>query len=380
MLDLKFIRENPDAVREMLKHRNMDVAVLDDLLACDKNWRGVLLELEELKIVFVWADFDAYTHTHKMDVSMDPGENVIFNQTWVDYPVIGDVKMLSGIFLMRYDLHYTMEGLSKVMEGVPFYVRLGGNPLVSVTGAVTTLAMAQAGISMVGLVSSIQKSLQMEVNNAIESTQVSPTDRLMSYYRSKSAKNIQNEITNAAFGYAKLWKGDKCPSCGADWPEGEQECSGCEITQEKAQELYSKTLADKSLMAGKEVVDSVSGLSLSNIAQKLGEGVTPTTDIISVLTYSGLALAQPRVAKSWSVKTRKLVFTGFRISIFTIFWVQACGIGTISLTILVVAILTGTILPLLFSKGMGNSIKTKVNDFWKSKEILASNGLSRARA
>jgi len=49
MLDLKFIRENPDAVREMLKRRNMDVEVLDKLLKCDKNWRGALVELEELK-------------------------------------------------------------------------------------------------------------------------------------------------------------------------------------------------------------------------------------------------------------------------------------------------------------------------------------------
>ena len=49
MLDLKFIRENPDAVRKMLQHRNLDVAVLDALLDCDEKWRGVLVELEELK-------------------------------------------------------------------------------------------------------------------------------------------------------------------------------------------------------------------------------------------------------------------------------------------------------------------------------------------
>ncbi|MFQ6040768.1 MAG: serine--tRNA ligase [Candidatus Poribacteria bacterium] len=49
MLDLKFIRENTDSVREMFRRRNMDVAVLDELLECDKNWRGLLAELEELK-------------------------------------------------------------------------------------------------------------------------------------------------------------------------------------------------------------------------------------------------------------------------------------------------------------------------------------------
>ena len=49
MLDLKFIRGNPDAVREILKQRNMDTGVLDELLACDENWRGALVRLEEIK-------------------------------------------------------------------------------------------------------------------------------------------------------------------------------------------------------------------------------------------------------------------------------------------------------------------------------------------
>ena len=49
MLDLKFIRENPDIVRAMLQYRNMDIAVLDELLECDENWRGVLVKAEELK-------------------------------------------------------------------------------------------------------------------------------------------------------------------------------------------------------------------------------------------------------------------------------------------------------------------------------------------
>ena len=49
MLDLKFIRKNPDKVREMLQHRGLDVAVLDELLECDEKWRSVLVDLEELK-------------------------------------------------------------------------------------------------------------------------------------------------------------------------------------------------------------------------------------------------------------------------------------------------------------------------------------------
>lgn len=48
MLDLKFIRENPDAVRTMLKQRNTE-AELDKLLECDERWRSLLSEVEDLR-------------------------------------------------------------------------------------------------------------------------------------------------------------------------------------------------------------------------------------------------------------------------------------------------------------------------------------------
>ncbi len=50
MLDLKFIRTNPDLVREGLRKKNIS-ADLDGLLAADKRWRDLLAEVEELRAV-----------------------------------------------------------------------------------------------------------------------------------------------------------------------------------------------------------------------------------------------------------------------------------------------------------------------------------------
>ena len=70
MLDLKFIRENSDAVRKMLQRRNLDVAVLDELLECDEKWRGVLIELEGLKHQHnVVSKEIAYLKKEKQDAS-----------------------------------------------------------------------------------------------------------------------------------------------------------------------------------------------------------------------------------------------------------------------------------------------------------------------
>jgi len=48
MLDLKFIRDNPDAVRKAIADRR-DTAPLDEILKLDAERRGKLLELEELR-------------------------------------------------------------------------------------------------------------------------------------------------------------------------------------------------------------------------------------------------------------------------------------------------------------------------------------------
>ena len=48
MLDLKFIRDNPDAVRAMLAARRM-TAPLEELIEADRKWRELLGETESLR-------------------------------------------------------------------------------------------------------------------------------------------------------------------------------------------------------------------------------------------------------------------------------------------------------------------------------------------
>jgi seryl-tRNA synthetase len=49
MLDLKFVRSNPDVVRDSLTKRGENTDVLDDLLAKDERRRAILVEAEDLK-------------------------------------------------------------------------------------------------------------------------------------------------------------------------------------------------------------------------------------------------------------------------------------------------------------------------------------------
>ncbi len=49
MLDLRFIRANPDTVRAGIRKRGQDTAVVDSLLSADEKRRALLTEVEELK-------------------------------------------------------------------------------------------------------------------------------------------------------------------------------------------------------------------------------------------------------------------------------------------------------------------------------------------
>ena len=49
MIDIKFLRENPDVVRASQKGRGEDVAVVDQVLASDELKRAAITEFEQLR-------------------------------------------------------------------------------------------------------------------------------------------------------------------------------------------------------------------------------------------------------------------------------------------------------------------------------------------
>jgi hypothetical protein len=331
------------------------------------NISGV--DIDRQKTVFLFADLDVLSQADELDFTLHPDDNFTYIQTWKFKNYIGNenFELISGTYKVRYDFFYSVNDENKILRGTPFYVKFSGNPLTSVPSVMTTIAVVSSGVSLIGLANTMRNSITQEVGKSVEATKVSPTKKLIGYYRGTMYSQLQAEVSKSAFRYAaNLRRGGKCPQCNSEWPENQDKCLDCQLTFEEAVELYSKTLSEKSLRAAKEVVDSVSGLSLSQIAQQLGGGVVPTTSIISVLTFSGLTLIQPRLGKSWQDKTRKLVFRGLRIAIYSLFWIQATGIDTLSITLLAVVILSGFVLPMVFSTIWGFNIKGKVKSLLTS--------------
>jgi hypothetical protein len=328
------------------------------------------IEIDVIKTVFVFTDLDVLSKKDTVDATLSPSDNFTFIQTWKFNNYVGNkqVKLITGIYSVRYDLYYKIEDQTKILKAPSFYVRFSGNPLTSVFGIVSSIAVIVSGFSFFTIFNSLHKSIPQEINKSIESSKISPTKKLMGYYKGKSYSMFQAQVSNAVFGYLKSSRrSDTCPKCESNWPKDKTKCPNCMITNEEAAELYVKSLVDKTLDSCKEVVDSVSGLSLSNIVRSFGKGETPTSSIISVMTFSGLTLIKPRVSNEWKEKTRKLTFTGLRTSIYSLFWIQACGIGTLSLVMLVISIISGLLIPILISTILANNIKAKARDFWQTK-------------
>ena len=328
--------------------------------------------IDKVKIGFVIIDRDVFSNEMDINVSLNSGDELRINQTFTFQDVLGleTFSFVSGIYNLKYYLYYSFNASSEVLEGQPFYMNIIGNPLTSVTGIVSTAAVAYAGVTTVGLINSMSKSIPREIGNSIDNSSVKATQKLKSFYEAKSFKSLQNEVSKSAFGYAKVWKAGKCPSCNIEWPDGEEVCPGCHITVEESQEIYAKTLEQKSLNVCEEIINSASTLSVYGIAQNIGAGTIPTTSIVSVLINSGLSIAQPRMGKSWNAKTRKLVFKGLSTALTSVLWVQAIGFEVISLSMLAVALLTATVPALIISKILENMIKVKTKLFWGSKIVV----------
>jgi hypothetical protein len=331
------------------------------------------VEVRQLKTIFIFSDIDTISQTDNIDVFLPPGSNFIYIQTWKfnNHVVNENFDFISGIYKIRYDLYYSVEDQPKIIKSEPFYIKLDASPLLSVFGIISTVALASSGLSFIKQAKTLKNTISLELENSIGETRVSPTGKLKGYYRGKAYSIAQSELSNQLFGYASnLWTSERCPQCEEDLPKEFQKCPSCHITAEEAKELFTKSLVEKSLTAIKEIVDSVSGLSLKGIADKINEGITPTSNIISVVTFSGLTLIKPRVSKNWSQKQRKLIFTGLSSSIYALFWVQACGIGVISMTAMSIAILSGIIISIIINRITEYGLKAKINEYWDQKKSM----------
>jgi hypothetical protein len=329
------------------------------------------VEIDYLKTVFIVADIDTVSEKDDINEVFHEGGNFTYIQTWKfnNYVINEKIALITGAYMLRYDLYYSVNGQKYVVKSTPFFIEFDANPVSSVFGIVSTLALATTSISYIGLANSLRGSVNLEFENSIGQTKVSPSEKLLEYYQGTSYSIAQSEVSNVLFGYAsQMWMRDKCPQCQEDWPKDTSICPSCQLTAEEAKKLFSASLVEKSLNAIKEVVDSVSGLSLKGIADNLDEGIMPTSSIICVLTFSGLTLVQPRVSQSWSKKQRKLVFTGLSNSIYALFWMQACGLGVVSLTALTVAVLSGLVISYLLSYIAGMGLRSKIRAFWENKE------------
>jgi hypothetical protein len=132
------------------------------------------IEVSYLKTVFIVAGIDATSQTDIIDVTLSSGDNITFVQTWKFDNFVGheNIALISGVYELRYDLYYSVEGQDNVIKGLPFYVEFDASPLTSVFGVVSTISVAATGISFIGLAKSLRSSIDLELGNSIGETKV----------------------------------------------------------------------------------------------------------------------------------------------------------------------------------------------------------------
>ena len=323
--------------------------------------------LEEIKTVFIVADLDVLDKKDSLGVTVSPGNNFTFIQNWeFDNSINEDFSLISGIYTVRYDVKYREGANEQIIRGDPFYIDFKVNPITSVFGAVSTIALAVTTFSAIKLVGSFSKSIPGEVSASINNAQFKASSELKSYYIETGLSKLQGEFANRIIRASpKRWSGEKCPECGTQWNKDAESCSVCGTTLDRVEEIQEQSLRSRALSIGADLAGSTDGLTLGQIAAQLGENVVPTADVLELLTFSGLAVVQPRLSKNWNKKTSNLLFTGIQWSLYSLFWINSCGITTVSLAYLGLAIASGVLLPIIIGRIYTKRIKDKIAQYWK---------------
>ncbi|TLN06991.1 serine--tRNA ligase, partial [bacterium] len=104
MLDINLIRETPEVVREALKLRNMDAAIVEEVQALDARRRSLLVEAEALKS-------ERNTVSREIGKSKDPAER----QAKIEaMRVVGD-----RIAALDEQVREVEDGLGKLVATIP---------------------------------------------------------------------------------------------------------------------------------------------------------------------------------------------------------------------------------------------------------------------
>lgn len=328
--------------------------------------------IEEVKTTFIIADIDIINKREAIEKTVLPYNNMTFIQTWrLNNGVLNqNFALISGIYKVRYDIKYSIGEETSTSSSTPFYIDFNVNPIKSVLGLVTTLTLITTTLSTLSLINTIKKGIPNEIESSSTNAMFKPSSELRSFYKETGFSKLQSEFTTRTFGItSRQWRNDVCPNCGTEWVEESDTCSNCGITLKEAEELHSNNIIKKALNVGKEIAESVDGLSFGEILLQLGDNITPTTDILELLTFSGLAIAEPRLSKDWNKKTRDLLFKTLQWTLYSLFWINTCGISAISLVYLGIAIISSTLIPLIINKIYSDKILKQASMFWKRDKL-----------
>ncbi|TFH16689.1 hypothetical protein E4H04_06235, partial [Candidatus Bathyarchaeota archaeon] len=143
------------------------------------------IQLNEINTVFIIADYDLISKPEKIDVILNPGDNVTFIQTWQfdNHLLDQNISLISGVYKVKYEIKYSIQNKNETISGPPFFIDFNVNPMKSVFGVVATASLAFTTLSAIRLVSNFGGSASTEIKNSIKDAKFSPSAELRSFYK-----------------------------------------------------------------------------------------------------------------------------------------------------------------------------------------------------
>lgn len=341
----------------------------------------VPVTFESVQFILIESGIEVFTHTEEINQHMDPGSDHYGPETVDLKPYIKryGIDLGSGVHKLKARVNYRVESLPTsadiyqmqeeytIFFEQPFFVKLAGNPVASVQGAVALLGALGTSLSVFFAVMNISRGsyqagkaaksmydvkraarLEELITGTLPSgVSMIPTDLLRNFVSGTVSEEIQKKFNTRLLTGVKSRFREKemfCPNCTAKWKKGTKLCDFCGLTIQEAVNKYLESFKTITASAASEIA-SERIITVDKIARRLHIEKDLAGDVGAVLFDVGFIDVDPRPL----ISTFGFVRSGASLGGTIVVWSSLLGLKTMDPEFVVGAIVLGAIIPALIA-------------------------------
>lgn len=337
------------------------------------------IKISRLEIEFTYLDFVIYSLPYELNILTQPHTTLNYSifQDLEPYLQQSGVQLIEGAYRVTVKLSYEiLETVSTYELSIPLYVKIGGNLLSSVVGVAATAGTVLTGLTVLGAVREVSKTIEIAkvINTIVNPKSLLDLGSLPKGLEFLKPGDAPKETMKRMYETAqKHWGGKKCPKCKAKWPRKAAACEKCGITSEEAKKLFSETVVKLTEKAKMPMYKTAGGIGVKVLARSLGVDTMMVNAVLKTMLDSGLAKA--RVSRRFIIN--KFIVNGSKIVVSAIIFLQISGLKVFGIYYLILSIVLGATISFVVGNLVNKMLNIKIVKKTNNDKTLVNESIEK---